>query len=88
METLNFLFCLAIFGQSSWAILHPNFKDGIVMKFGLILLAMASFVTALSIGSGKYHVQPHEFVINFAITVVLLSMLWRRLHRMVWSHRS
>lgn len=85
MELLNLISCTILLGFSTWAILHPNFKDGIVMKLGLILLSFSSLAGLVHYFDAGYRADAQTALSNASFAVIALSMIWRRIHRPVWG---
>lgn len=85
MQFLNILACAILFGFSSWAVLSPDFKDGLLLKKGLIVLAVASFASLMSYFTDpEYEVLSTTVLLDCAFAVVCVSMVWRRIHRKLW----
>lgn len=85
MQLLNLFACAFLFGFSSWAILSPHFHDGILMKKGLIILAMTSFASVVHYFDPMHAVDAQTSLLNMAFAIIAWSMIWRRIHRPVWG---
>lgn len=87
MPLLNMLACAILFACSSWAILSPNFNDGLIMKKALILIALSSMAGVLHSSDPHFTIPADAVVLNSAFAMMALSMVLRRFTRPVWrSH--
>jgi len=86
MQLLNFLACAFLFGFCLWAVLWPHFKDGVVMKAGLILIGLNGLAGLLYYYAGQT-TTPQTFVSNLAFSLWAASIVTRRIRRPVWSVR-
>jgi hypothetical protein len=62
ISLFNAVVCLSLFFLSLFAILHPDVNDGIVIKFGLILLTVGFGTLAYKLSGmcGLYEIQSLE----------------------------
>lgn len=86
MQILNLFACLFVFGFCVWAVLWPHFKDGVVMKFGLIMIGINGLAGILAFMSGQ-GASPQTVFMNIAFSFWAASVLTRRVRRPVWSTR-
>ena len=83
IESVNALGCGLISLSLMWAILSPKVHDGVVIKIGLIGMALGFGSIALRLVGG---IQPHDIpglersllLINAGIAVVIVGYLMRK----------
>lgn len=76
---LNAASCAVITFALLAAILNPRVHDGIVIKVGLICMAMGFGSLALRFVDHNVHGMERSLaLVNAGITVVILGYLWRR----------
>lgn len=87
----NIVSCLMILGFSTWGVLARNFADGIILKKALIVawFGSAAKITMLlkELQLGVHRSDPANTALNVALAIVIVSIMWRRISRNVWSYR-
>lgn len=86
MQILNFVACGFLFGFCLWAVLWPQFKDGVLMKAGLVLIGLNGFAGLMHYYIGHL-ATPQAVLYNVAFALWALAILSRRIRRPAWSHR-
>lgn len=87
MQTLNLIACAILFAISSWAVLSSHFNDGIMLKKGLIIAAMTSLAGMIHYFQPDYTADPLAVVTNAGFTIVIASMVKRRMTRVIWGEQ-
>lgn len=83
LQLINSGACALIMVALSWAVLSSRVNDGVIVKAGLICMALGFGSTALLMFDG---VRPSQVVgleralilINAGLTVVIFGYLWRK----------
>ena len=82
ISTVNAVVCLFLFFLSAFAILHPSVNDGIVIKFGLILITVGFGTLAYKLSGmcDLYDVQSIEktmLLIHLGALVLVVGYVLR-----------
>lgn len=83
VELIQIAACIFIIGFGIWSNLSPRFNDGIVLKVGTLILALAA---TADIANALIHQDTviADLIANVGICFVYASMCWRRIVRVVW----
>lgn len=74
-----------------WAVLSPRVRDGVVIKSGLILMALGLGALSLQHLAGvtdSERISRALFMLLAGLMVVMVGVLWRRAHRPRLSRRA
>jgi hypothetical protein len=82
LSLINLASSCALAALAAWAVLSPSVRDGVLVKLGLILLAMGHGIAALHLAGGidqadLMGLNRARFVSNLGLLVVVLGYGWR-----------
>lgn len=69
LEDLNVLACVLLASGATWAVLSPTVKDGVVVKIGMILIALGFASTAVLLSEDRL------WALNRALALVHAGIL-------------
>lgn len=81
----NILAAGAVVGACMWAVMSPRVRDGVLIKSGLMLLALSAFALASALGQGALSAQMLAVVTLGNVGTLLvasgIALRWRRAGR-------
>lgn len=79
LTNFNAVACLLLALLAAWAVISPRVRDGVVIKLGLILLAMgaAGLAVALATGDPAYVVLRALVLHTVGLYLIAVGWLWR-----------
>lgn len=75
IDIFNATIYLVLALGAAWAVMSPRFLDGIVVKFGLILISLGCFAEFLILATSttSAHQDGADAVVNFGVLVCIVG---------------
>ena len=86
MELVNLVAYFIIMLCTTWGIISPSFRDGLVLKIGMIFTFFGSIASTAHLIDGELHPDQSQTLMAVGFAIGVAAITCRRLLRPVWVH--